>query len=461
MARRRDNRKHGLRNRKPGLRLGDDARSPSHRDRDRIYHSWGFQRLSGVTQVVTPTSLTFAHSRLTHSLKVAQVARRISAQLRESGDCDFAADNAYGLDDFVCEAAALAHDIGHPPFGHAGETVLDEIARDELHLRDGFEGNAQTFRIATQLEFRSTKYRGMNLTAATRGAILKYPWRRADRHVRHDEEIKGNASYRKKWCKFNVYDCDYHEFEEVCADLGCREDQQTLECSIMDMSDDIAYALHDLEEFYFARMFPRNRVLAELEEYRRDTTVDNVFRKLSSRLKALDPNFSQENYERAIKERVHFVIFSLSPDFEGSGREFAEARSLFAGQADHFLRGIKCIEDDGQAKLGIDPIQWYTLQILKELTREHVISRPDLALIQLGQRRMLTDIVDQLLTWSEKDFRRLPIVLRKDLWPEEKSEHAEARAIIDYVSGLTDAQAVLVHRGLTGGLSGVSESGFF
>jgi len=131
-----------------------DPRSAGRHDRDRIYYSAGFRRLAGVTQVFTPTSAGYlTHNRLTHSLKVAQVARSISEVLLHRGDAQ-TLEALGGLDADVAEAAGLAHDIGHLPFGHIGEAVLDEYAREELALAEGFEGNAQTFRIVARLEPR-------------------------------------------------------------------------------------------------------------------------------------------------------------------------------------------------------------------------------------------------------------------------------------------------------------------
>src|SRR5579859_6650809 len=173
----RDKRQSG----RPGPGREGDPRSPSRRDRDRILYSSALQRLTGVTQVVTPDpGGALTHNRLTHSLKVAQVARSIAEILLSDESKRDVLICLGGLDPDVAEAAALAHDLGHPPFGHIGEAVLDMFARNELDLSEGFEGNAQTFRIVARLEKRSGGD-GMDLTAATRCALLKYPWPRVRR----------------------------------------------------------------------------------------------------------------------------------------------------------------------------------------------------------------------------------------------------------------------------------------
>jgi dGTPase len=150
------------------------ARSPFRVDRDRIVASPFFARLAGVTQVVSPTgSGLLVHNRLTHSLQVAQVGRAIAERL--TGDPATAAvlDRLGGCDADVVEAAALAHDLGHPPFGHLGEQVLDRLGREKLGLPDGFEGNAQSFRIVTTIDLHGPGGTGLDLTAAVRAAAAR------------------------------------------------------------------------------------------------------------------------------------------------------------------------------------------------------------------------------------------------------------------------------------------------
>src|SRR3954462_11951786 len=154
---------------------GDLAANPFRVDRDRIVASPFFARLAGVTQVISPGgSGLLVHNRLTHSLKVASVARGIVEKL---GDAPVL-DKLGGCDADVVEAAALAHDLGHPPFGHLGERVLDRLSRERLRIADGFQGKAQSYRIVTSTEIRGEATIGLNLTNAVRAAILKYPWTR-------------------------------------------------------------------------------------------------------------------------------------------------------------------------------------------------------------------------------------------------------------------------------------------
>jgi dGTPase len=147
-----------------------DLRTRAQRDRDRLLYSSALRRLAEVTQVVSPGSGFVFHNRLTHTLQVAQVGRRLAERLTRLQPKEVAASE--GLDPDVVEAACLAHDLGHPPFGHIAEEVLNEEAK----LAGGFEGNAQSFRIVTKLAFRSQKYGGLDLSRASLAAILKYPW---------------------------------------------------------------------------------------------------------------------------------------------------------------------------------------------------------------------------------------------------------------------------------------------
>ena len=160
-------------------------------DLERIRFAQSFSRLAEVTQVVTANATSgVVHNRLTHTIKVTAVARAIAVRLLRTEDRDLLR-RLGGLDHVVVQAAANAHDLGHPPFGHLGERALDRLARERFGLTDGFEGNAQTFRILSELEVHGPGADGLNLTAAVRAAVLKYPWARFHHPEPHPTELAG------------------------------------------------------------------------------------------------------------------------------------------------------------------------------------------------------------------------------------------------------------------------------
>jgi predicted deoxyguanosinetriphosphate triphosphohydrolase len=196
-----------------------------------------------VTQVARAGEADVFHTRLAHTLKVAQVGRRIAEYvLREQPEVA----TQVGVDVEVVEAACLAHDLGHPPFGHRGEEVLRDCVTT-FGEPEGYEGNAQSLRILTKLAVRFEACDGLDLTRATLAACIKYPWRR-------------NAAHPIKSQKWGYYATEQEDF--TFARMASGLETKTAEAELMDWADDIAYSVHDLEDFHRCRLIPWREVLS-------------------------------------------------------------------------------------------------------------------------------------------------------------------------------------------------------
>lgn len=219
---------------------GYTERNRFHRDYTRILYSSSFRRLQGKMQILGVEPTTFFRNRLTHSLEVSQIAKSIAYTLRKTHGLDVYSEE----DMFALDAAALAHDIGHPAFGHKGERVLDKLAKKTGHR---FEGNAQNFRVLRFLEKKEPGYKGLNLTNRTLLAINKYL-------VCEDSAVK----------KF-MYKDDYTYLQEVRAKAGLQS-MRTLDVQIIELADDIAYSVHDLEDGLAFHYFSIDELLYEIKK---------------------------------------------------------------------------------------------------------------------------------------------------------------------------------------------------
>src|SRR3954451_4298630 len=455
---------------------GDLAASPFRVDRDRIVSSPFFARLAGVTQVISPGGAgLLVHNRMTHSLKVAQVGRAIAERVALSD----LSDKLGGCDPDVVEAAALAHDLGHPPFGHLGERVLDRLARNRLRLRDGFEGNAQSYRIVTSTEIRGQATIGLNLTNAVRAAILKYPWTRQGEARFMEPPPRGAASSpddpQAGSAKFGAYLTEVDDMVAARAPFAGRvaDWQQTVEASVMDTADDIAYAIHDLADVHRVGVLQQGAVAAELMAWQRwgpDTALDRsggAIESLRRQLHRKDAWVANDDAFAAAVElvRAELVDGLLARPFDGSLEAEARVAAFSAAWTRRLVDSIEVTADpavrSGHVRLA--QAQWHEVQILKLIQNRFVLARPDLALHQRGQGRLLASLVEALLSWltDPDEAERLPsrirdlVELAEAELPEgtpDRVTRARGRAVVDFVAALTDNQAV----GLMDALSGRS-----
>lgn len=431
--------------------LAGDPRPPGRHDRDRLLYSRSLLRLSGVTQVLSPSdegSLT--HNRLTHSIKVAQVARALAEHLLlERHDEHDVIVQLGGLDVDVVEAAAYCHDTGHPPFGHIGEEVLDRYARVSLDLADGYEGNAQAFRIAATLEPRSADWSGMDLLPATLAAVLKYPWARS--------EAEDTSSPPPK---FGYFTTESGAFTRARSWLppGYADDAQSLEAAVMDVADDITYALHDLEDFRSAGLM--SPIVAAEELFRWVRTHGDSIRageersdekervgRLRARLRG-NPRYQAGLFVDAVQSVAGHLTTLSQADNPRWRVSLQTSRRLVSKLITDFIAGVQLNATPSRQEppLQLSADHWHQVQVLKQLTRDFVIARSDVAAVQRGQQFLLEDLLQLVKGWVEHptDASRVP--------PQLRELHASfsARGMVDFVASLTDRGAIALRRTLRG-----------
>ena len=493
------------------------AESEFRSDLERIRFARSFSRLAEVTQVVSAGATSgVVHNRLTHTIKVTAVARAIAVRLLQTqsskgdhplgppkkpgGDRDLLA-RLGGLDHVVVQAAASAHDLGHPPFGHLGERVLDRLARERFGLSDGFEGNAQTFRIITEIEVHGPGDVGLNLTAAVRAAVLKYPWARTHypdphptgwptpaRGAGHDKHGLGAA-------KFSCYLIDLPEMRDALrAFPDLPPGRQTLECSVMDLADDIAYSLHDVEDFHRSGVLQFSPVSAEFRSWAGDrkalAALDDHelagagrqpgagLERLRRHLASRDTWIFDEDTFAAAVDRVgdEFVDGVLAQPYDGSMAADRAATGFSAIWIDELIAAVAPLPDPAARSgyVGLSRPAWHQVSVLKFVNQYFILERPDLAMLQRGQEqtveqlvvafdrwladrgdavrapRRLVDLVDAAMRGYARLAREHPEWLDGRTSGGDLARMGRGRGIIDYVSSLTDAQAVAYAARLSG-----------
>jgi dGTPase len=386
------------------------GRSAFERDRARVLHSAGLRRLAATTQVVVPGESDFPRTRLTHSLECAQVGRGLG--------------KALGCDPDLVETACLAHDLGHPPFGHTGEGALAEIAQDI----GGFEGNAQSLRILTRLEAKTFapdgRSAGLNLTRAVLDASCKYPWGR-------DVDAR----------KYGVYDDDRDVFGWLRQ--GAPDGRRCLEAQVMDWSDDIAYSVHDLEDAIHAGQVgldvlrdPAERAaLTELAATRWSDGTPDEFAAALDRL--TDVSFWPRSYDAS--HRSLAGLKNATSQLIGRFCEAAEdaTREKFGAGA---LRGYA-------ADLVVPRDARLEVEALKAVTARYVMASAPAALRYARQREIVHELVEALL-------RQAPLGLdpiAREAWDAAADDGGRLRAVLDHVASLTDPSAMVSHADLRAG----------
>jgi dGTPase len=393
----------------------DAGRSPFARDRARVLHSAGFRRLAAKTQVHSDRDDGVVRSRLTHSLEVAQIARELGSRL--------------GCDPDVVDTAGLAHDLGHPPFGHNGEGALDEAC----HGCGGFEGNAQTLRVLTRLEAKIRGPRGesagLNLTRACLDAATKYPWPR-----------------RPGQRKFGVYADDAAVFGWLRRGAPAGEPTRCcLEAQVMDWADDVAYSVHDVEDGVTAGYISLGPLMSDPHE-RAELCKDVA-----------------QVYSDAPVEELGEVLVGLLAEpvlaavagFDGGHAALATLKGAASVLIGRFMAAA---ERATRERFGTGPLGRYQADLvvperaraqcalLKGIALRYVMRRAGAEQRYARQRELLRELVAALVV-------RAPDALDPVFAPQWRSapdDQSRLRVIIDQVASLTDPAATSWHRRLCG-----------
>ncbi|MDF1854727.1 deoxyguanosinetriphosphate triphosphohydrolase [Pseudooceanicola sp.] len=364
-------------------------RSCFQRDRDRIIHASAFRRLKHKTQVFVEHEGDYYRTRLTHSIEVGQVARTIAGTL--------------GLDLELTEAVALAHDLGHPPFGHTGEDALHVL----MAPYGGFDHNAQAIRIVTRLERHYAEWDGLNLSWETLEGIAKHngpvtppiPYALAEYNARHDLELHSHAG---------------------------------AEAQVAALSDDIAYNNHDLHDGLRAELFSTDE-LAELP------ILDECFA-------AVDRRYPGLNYYRRRHEALRRFFGVLVEDV------IAVSRTNLAALDPQDVTDIRAA---GRMMVQFSPALWRDLKQIRSFLFHRMYRAPEVIVV----RKQVTQVISDLFPLFMDQADLLPKQWRKDVADIEGDKVALARIVCDYISGMTDRFAIQEHARLLGGIEGLTPAG--
>ena len=384
----------------PAKRAG---RTEFMRDRARVIHSAALRRLAAKTQVAVPWENDFQRTRLSHSLECAQIGRELGESL--------------GADPDLQETACLAHDLGHPPFGHYGEEALAIVAKD----CGGFEGNAQSLRLLIRLEAKTVDAQGnsvgLNLTRASLDAATKYPWPRSQ-----------NSR------KFGVYNDDLEIFTWMRK--GAPVDKKCIEAQIMDWSDDCAYSVHDLEDAIFAQQ-------VSVKNFRDDLPIIHTV--------MVEQYGSSATQQEALSALERLSALSAWPHYyDGSHRSLARLKDSTSQLIGRFVLAAEMqtreIHGTGKlsrygANLEVPHEQIIEVDFLKAVAGHYLINAAHSQERYAKQQVIIIELVEMLYA---KAPHELDSFFRKP-WDEAKDDSARLRVVVDQIAALTDPGAYALH----------------
>jgi dGTPase len=336
----------------------------------------------------------------------------------------------------VAEAAGLAHDLGHPPFGHIAEEKLNELLSTPAdESAEGYEGNPQSFRIVAALSVSDSApedqefVAGLNLTQATLNALLKYPW-----------GYRENPSKPNKWGSYqterNVFDW---------ARTGSSLQIRSVEAEIMDWADDITYAIHDMVDFYCAGPIPLHLLVSQSDGdlARREWTqfFDSVCEQRENERIAQD----RKRFEEAL--RTAFGLAGLDGPFIGSQKQSSTVWRFSSELISRYVGAIKLVEpakSKDRRCIEIGSAAGDQTTILKQLTWHYVIRRSDLATLQHGQKAMIQSLFNAYkVAIEKKKWELFPVGFAQLI--RSNGQIPPARWAVDYISGLTERQVIELH----------------
>jgi dGTPase len=385
------------------------ARGDFARDRARVLHSSGLRRLGAKTQVVGPGDDDFARTRLTHSLEVAQVGRELADSL--------------GCDPDVVDTACLAHDLGHPPFGHNGESVLAQAGA----AIGGFEGNAQTLRLLTRLEPKvvdaaTGRAAGLNLTRASLDAATKYPWAAG-------EDPRGDTG------KFGAYTDDAEVFAWLRGgDPPAPPARRCVEAQVMDLADDIAYSVHDVEDAVVAHRLDLG-----------DLAVAEHRAEVAASVRSYLPDASDAEVEAALDALAQ--VRGWVTGFDGSRAALAGLKDLTSQLIGRFCGAV---QQATRARTGPQRLTRYAADLvvpratavevtaLKAVASVYVVTALDRVPVYERQRQVLQELVEHLA--ADPSGLEAPYASDHAAAPDDA---ARLRVVLDQVASLTDASALV------------------
>lgn len=404
---------------RPGGRADDgDFRTPFQIDRDRVLHTPAFRRLQNKTQVFWSGEYDFYRTRLTHSLEVAQIGRSICHWLKSRGE---RLDEGFFIDPDLVEAACLSHDLGHPPFGHAGERTLNHLMADW----GGFEGNAQTLRLLTERIF-SAKGSGMDPTRAFADSVLKYKslWSELRRIEEGAPENHFLYDGQQQWLDWVLAGNDFPaELPPGKTRDGCK----SIECQVMDWADDTAYSLNDLADSVRAGFLTRERIEGWAETKGEDCGEGTPLGELieAMRRRRVDPFVGSRigRYVRATR--------------------LADDVNFLSGQTNRYRFRLE-VEEPVQAECSL----------FKRLAFEVVFLSPQLKQLEHKGSHLLRGLWQVLETRyvrgetiDGQDFQLLPEEVAAEIEAAEDARQ-RARLVCDVLAGMTDGDAVRTYKRL-------------